>query len=288
MVYFTMRAFNAETTLPRAVESILGQTYGDFRLHLCDNGSLDSTGELVREYARLDRRVVPFFNRRNMEWTPESAWNVWNLMFHLEPEDWFSALDADDDYALDFLEEMLRFAEQENLDFAACRSNFIREPEGIICNEFVLKNNIIVEGDGFGTRFPDYFRFMGAWWGKLQKGELFRRMNQAALEQWQTRLNLFHRIDTATVLYYLRYSQKAGVLAKLLHNYHLYPVSHSTQNLESKKRDNLKMPEIYREFLQYKVGTVSEENERYIQEVFRRSQYRTEKQIQEAVKVRTS
>lgn len=278
MIYFTTKAFNAEATLRRAVESVLGQTCGDFRYHLCDNGSTDGTSDLIREYARRDRRIVPFFNRRNMEWTSASARNVRDLMFHLAPEDWFSVLDADDDYEPGFLAEMLRFAEENRLDFAACRSNHIREPEGTPCNEFELKRDIVVEGEEFGPRFPDYFRFMGAKWGKLQKGTLFCRMDPAALERWLSGWALSHRHDTATELYYLRYSRRAGVLAKLLHNYHLYPVSHSTRNLEFKRRDNWKMPALYREFLLEKAGAVSEENEAYIQELFRRSQRRTAEQ----------
>lgn len=279
MIYFTTKAYNAEATLRRAVESVLSQTRGDFRYHLCDNGSEDGTGDIIREYARLDRRIVPFFNRRNMEWTAESAAGVRDMVFHLEPGDWFSVLDADDDYAPDFLEEMLRFAEENRLDFAACRSHHIQEPEGTSRDEVFLTEDILVEGEDFGRRFPEYFRYMGAKWGKLQKGELFRRMDQRALEWWLSGWDLSHRHDTATELYYLRYSRRAGVRAKLLHNYHLYPVSHSTQNLASKERDNWKMPEIYREFLRLKAGTVSEENEAYIQEVFQRSEQRTKEQI---------
>lgn len=278
MIYFTTKAYNAEATLRRAVESVLAQTWGDFRYHLCDNGSEDGTGDIIREYARLDRRIVPFFNRHNMEWTAESAPLVRDMMFHLETEDWFSVLDADDDYAPDFLEEMLRFTEENQLDFAACCSHHIQEPEGTSRDEVFLQEDILMEGSAFGTQFPEYFRYMGAKWGKLQKGELFHRMEQGALERWLREQDLSHRHDTATELYYLRYSRRAGVRARLLHNYHLYPVSHSTQNLSSKQADNLKMPDIYRAFLREKVGKVSEENEAYIQEVFRRSQRRTAEQ----------
>lgn len=278
MIYFTTTAYNAEATLKDTIESILGQTYGDFRYHICDNGSNDGTGDIIREYAKHDSRIVPFFNQYNLVWNPESAWYVRNMMFHLEEEDWFSVLDADDNYELDFLKEMLLFARQECLDFAVCRSDHIREPEGESCNEFVLTQDIIIEGADFGTRFPDYFRFMGARWGKLQKGALFHRMDFHALEAWQSVWKLSHREDTAEQLYFLRHSQRAGVRAKLLHNYHLYRNSSSTQNLKSKRQDNLKMPDLYREFLRLKVGKVSKENEEYIQEVFQRSQRRTEEQ----------
>ena len=278
MIYFTTKAYNAEATIGRAIESVLSQTYGDFIYYLCDNGSTDGTGDIIREYAAKDKRIVSMFNEKNMAWTEESEKKVLNLARNLEPQDWFAVLDADDDYVPGFLEEMLGFANQENLDYVACRSNHIIEPEGISKNEFVLTQDIIIEGDGFSTYFPDYFRFMGARWGKLQKGSLFQNMNFKDLDSWLAELNLSHRHDTATMLYYLRYSQKAGVRAKLLHNYHCYPVSHSTQNLASKVQDNLKMPEVYREFLNKKVGYVSEENERYIQEVFERSQRRVREQ----------
>ena len=67
----------------------------------------------------------------------------------------------------------------------------------------------------------------------------------------------------------------AGVLAKRLHNYRQYPKSFNTRNIEAKIEDNYKMPDVYRDFLTAKVGYVSEENEKYIQEVFERSMRRT-------------
>jgi len=274
MIYLTTKAYNSESTLCRAVESVLSQTFGDFIYHLCDNGSTDGTGDIVREYADLDRRIVPFFNTRNMNWTPESEKCILNMARHLGNDDWLCVLDADDDYEPCFLEEMMDFVTKHDLDYAVCRSNFIDEVSGTTQNEYVLTNDIIIENEGFGLLFPDYFRFMGARWGKLQKGSLFRRVDFASLDKYLTQLRLSHRHDTASMLWYLRYSCRAGVLSKLLHNYRQYPVSHSTQNIDSKVKDNHKMPDVYRAFLEAKVGFVSEENEKYIGEVFERSMHR--------------
>lgn len=274
MIYFTTKAYNAEATLHRAVESVLCQTYGDFRYHLCDNGSTDGTAEIVHAYAALDKRIKPFFNVRNMEWFPESEMSVHNLARHLEDNDWLCVLDADDDYKENFLEEMLHFVQSYELDYAACRSDFIDETSGKKQNEYELIHDIIVEGEAFGKLFPDYFRFMGARWGKLQKGSMLKRVNFTKLDEYLKQLALSHRSDTVTMLWYLRHSARAGVLSKLLHNYRLYPKSHSTQNHAKKIQDNYKMPEVYREFLQAKIGFVSEENERFIGETFDRSMYR--------------
>ena len=48
MIYIRTCAYNAEKTLQRAVDSVLNQTYQDFEYHILDNGSQDSTGELLR------------------------------------------------------------------------------------------------------------------------------------------------------------------------------------------------------------------------------------------------
>ena len=278
MIYFTTKAYNSEETIRRAIESVLSQTYGDFRYHLCDNGSTDGSSDIIAEYARIDRRIVPFYNSKNMQWTKESEKYIVNMARCLDPNDYLTVLDADDDYEPTFLEKMLTFAQTHDLDFATCRSNHIQEPSGRNMNEVSLMNDIIISSTGFDRLFPEYFRFMGARWGKLQKGSLFRKINWGAFEKWLELLCLSHRHDTASMLYYLQFSKKAGVLSKLLHNYHLYPVSHSTQNIQSKHRDNEKMPDVYREFLIKKVGLVSPENERFIKEVFIRSEKKTEEQ----------
>ena len=54
MVYIFTTAYNAEKTLHKAVNSILNQTYTDFCYYLFDNGSLDDTSQIIKEYANKD------------------------------------------------------------------------------------------------------------------------------------------------------------------------------------------------------------------------------------------
>ena len=46
-----MGIYNCETTLPKAIESIIGQTYTNWELILCDDGSSDGTYAVARSYA---------------------------------------------------------------------------------------------------------------------------------------------------------------------------------------------------------------------------------------------
>ena len=52
-----MPTFNRADTIKRAIDSVLGQTFGDFELLITDDGSTDGTAELVRN---IDPRIKVF------------------------------------------------------------------------------------------------------------------------------------------------------------------------------------------------------------------------------------
>lgn len=53
-----MPVYNGESYVAEAIESILGQTYGDFEFIISDNASTDGTEEICRSYADKDNRIV--------------------------------------------------------------------------------------------------------------------------------------------------------------------------------------------------------------------------------------
>lgn len=61
-----MGIHNCEKTLEEAVRSIGNQTYTDWELILCDDGSTDGTYELARRLAQKDSRIKLLRNARNM------------------------------------------------------------------------------------------------------------------------------------------------------------------------------------------------------------------------------
>lgn len=52
-----MSVYNGERYLAEAMDSILGQTFADFEFVIVDDGSKDSTAEILGAYARRDARV---------------------------------------------------------------------------------------------------------------------------------------------------------------------------------------------------------------------------------------
>jgi len=61
-----MPVYNAGNFLADALESILNQTYGDFELIIVDDGSTDSTAEILSEFQNKDKRIRVFRNRSNL------------------------------------------------------------------------------------------------------------------------------------------------------------------------------------------------------------------------------
>ena len=50
--------YNVKDYLPKCVDSILSQSFGDFELILVNDKSPDDSGDICRRYALSDKRVV--------------------------------------------------------------------------------------------------------------------------------------------------------------------------------------------------------------------------------------
>lgn len=62
-----MGIYNCAATLPEAIDSILSQTYTDWELILCDDGSADDTYAVAQAYQqRYPQKIVLLKNERNM------------------------------------------------------------------------------------------------------------------------------------------------------------------------------------------------------------------------------
>lgn len=84
--------YNRATSLPRSIESVLGQTWSDLQLLISDNASDDTTAEVCRRYAEGDARVG--YHRQPSNLGPIGNFN-W-LLGRAESE--FVMMLADDDW----------------------------------------------------------------------------------------------------------------------------------------------------------------------------------------------
>ena len=57
---------NNETLLPRAIDSVLAQTFADYEYIIVDDGSTDGTEAVINSYAETDKRVNPIHLAQNI------------------------------------------------------------------------------------------------------------------------------------------------------------------------------------------------------------------------------
>lgn len=61
-----MGIYNCENTLEQAVQSIKNQTYSDWELIMCDDGSTDNTYDVAKKLSENDDRIILIKNEKNL------------------------------------------------------------------------------------------------------------------------------------------------------------------------------------------------------------------------------
>lgn len=256
MIYIRTFAYNAEKTLERTIESLLKQTYGDFVYYLLDNGSTDSTGEIVRRYADKDSRIRPFFSKKNFDKTINSEF--WLLSQNLNDDDYMCFLDADDVYESTFLEEILEFMIRNDLDIAACGTNFIDADSGEVCEGRVLRQNLVLDKrEMFDYLFPEVHWNLRQVWGKLYSANAVRARFDVNKPEWYPDA---YGGDTVNVYECVKAADRIGVYAKALHLYSISRGSVSYRWIDGRERADFILFERAIDLLMQKCGYVSARN----------------------------
>lgn len=103
--------FNRINLLPYAIESVLNQSEQDFELIICDDGSTDSTPELISQYT--DNRIKYIRHPQNI-----GKSNNMRSGFDAAKGEYFIKFDDDDRLTSDFLTRTVAILEQDSsIDF---------------------------------------------------------------------------------------------------------------------------------------------------------------------------
>lgn len=103
-----MPAYNHERFVGAATESVLNQSFGDLELVVIDDGSKDTTGEIVRGYAARDKRVR-YIHQENQD-----AYNALNRGLRESTGDWLAIINSDDVFEVSRLQRL--WEEREDSD----------------------------------------------------------------------------------------------------------------------------------------------------------------------------
>lgn len=114
-----MGIFNCADTLEQAVKSIQNQTYTNWELILCEDGSTDNTYEAARTLAEKDSRIVLLRNGKNLGLNA-----TLNRCFSVATGEYIARMDGDDDCLPDRFEKQLAILENKS-DIAIVSTDMI-------------------------------------------------------------------------------------------------------------------------------------------------------------------
>jgi glycosyltransferase involved in cell wall biosynthesis len=100
---------NGEDYLEQTLDSLLGQTFGDFELIISDNASTDRTEQICRKYAAKDKRIRYLRNETNI-----GAAENFNRLFLLSRGEYFKWAAADDVCLPEFLARCVAALDRES------------------------------------------------------------------------------------------------------------------------------------------------------------------------------
>jgi glycosyltransferase EpsE len=104
MVSIVMGAFNEESSIAKAIESISTQTYKSWEFIIIDDCSTDKTQEIIKKYCDKDNRIRLFINSKNLGLAASL-----NKGISLASGNYIARMDADDISLPKRIEKQVRF-----------------------------------------------------------------------------------------------------------------------------------------------------------------------------------
>jgi glycosyltransferase involved in cell wall biosynthesis len=103
-----MSVFNGEPYISLAVESILAQSYFNFKFIIVDNGSTDDTLKTLEKYSNRDERISIIHNPKTLSYVEGRMLGIEEVT-----TDWFALMDADDIAKPSRLERQMEVIEKD-------------------------------------------------------------------------------------------------------------------------------------------------------------------------------
>lgn len=239
--------YKVERYLPECIESVLGQTYGNFEFILVDDGSPDHSGEICDEYAKKDSRIRVFHKPNG------GLMHTRRYALERAQGDYYVFLDSDDYLSLDTLETLSRYIAESGADCVIYGLEWLR-PEGtshIKCSSYDCGRVITDKRELYNIVFNDE-----------AYNSLCRKCAKASCFDGRDHSRYYHIKRGEDLLQSLEIIENAGsflFIPETLYCYRVNPASITHSDSYEGYRANFEVRETVLEFLG-KSGVFTEED----------------------------
>ena len=170
--------YNVEKYLRQCLDSIVNQTLTDIEIICVNDGSKDSSGEIIEEYVAKDPRVKAIHKENS------GYGNSMNRGFDMATGEYIGIVESDDYAELDMFEKLYNCAKENNLD--ACKSGFyyyysVPTEKNIPCNiaSYVMCQDVFCPTDDFDSLREqiEFFNIKPTIWSAIYKKDFVRENN---------------------------------------------------------------------------------------------------------------
>lgn len=188
MVSILVPAYNAANYLPQCLDSIVLQTYRDLQIVIIDDGSKDTTWQVMVDYAESDSRIETYHQEN------QGVAETRNHLLDKVKGEYVLFVDADDWIEPDMVEYLVALASESDAEFVMCdrvindarpfsgnpEVRFLSQEEavkdflrheyfvGSLCNKLLSSSLLRKERFHHGISYGEDALFI---WGVLQKVE---------------------------------------------------------------------------------------------------------------------
>ncbi len=229
LVSILMPAFNSESYINEAIDSILDQTHENIELIIYDDGSTDGTRALIRGY--LDPRVIGIFSDQNY-----GVVHARNVMIDRAEGKYIALMDADDIAHPSRIEKQLAYLENDFCDVIGSAQLVLNQKTGKIkkskdnltdsdirallsvyctlCNSSVTMRSEILKKFRYDENFPfaeDYFLWARLAAAQYRFKNLSERLISYRIYPQQSSLVSKERANIASMSVRRQYLEMLGI-----------------------------------------------------------------------------
>ncbi|MGM9589465.1 MAG: glycosyltransferase family 2 protein [Faecousia sp.] len=166
MISIIVPVYRVEAYLHRCLDSILGQSYGDYELILVDDGSPDRSGAICDAYAAGDNRIHVIHKQNGGVSAARNSGIEW-VMANSSSQ-WLTFIDSDDWVHRDYLKVLMDAAQAHHVDVSMCGLYWTE----CFCEDAPLEpvKPVLLDGD---QTFAQYYDICNCIYNKLFRRELF-------------------------------------------------------------------------------------------------------------------
>jgi glycosyltransferase involved in cell wall biosynthesis len=171
-------AYNIEAYIRQSLDCVLNQTLRDIEVIVVDDGSTDATPDIIREYAKIDSRIIPILFDKN---TVGGVATAANAGMDVATGDFIGFADGDDIYDPTMFAKLYDAAIMYSADLAMCNYQLLdastgelKDPADIDRWRDYPQDTVVELND---TTRRAMLKFISVPWRKIYRRDLVERIN---------------------------------------------------------------------------------------------------------------